>query len=102
MAIRKVYIYTLTNPLSNLRNVTKTCKGFIFTYGDEKPKEYIDKRILNIKPVLKFNVDGIFLEEYGSIKEASKINNTQQTSISANLRGKYKTAGGYVWKYKNK
>jgi hypothetical protein len=34
-----------------------------------------------------------------SITEASKI--TGIKSISNNLIGKTKTAGGYIWKYKN-
>ena len=86
---------------TNLKHKTKMCKGYMFTYINEKPKKYIVERKLHIKAVLKFNIYGIFLNEYASIKEASKINNIQRTSISANLRGVNKTAGGYIWKYKN-
>ncbi len=87
--------------VSNLKHVTKTCKGFVFTYLNEKPIKFIDKRKLRIKSVLKFNMNGELLNEYSSIKEASKMNNAQQSSISANLRNKNKTAGKFVWKYKN-
>lgn len=87
--------------VTNLKHITNTCKGFIFTYDNEKPKKYADKRKLNTKAVLMFDKNEILLNEYSSIKEASKNNNIQQTSISANLRGVYKTAGGFIWKYKN-
>ena len=75
--------------------------GYIFTYVDEEPEKYIDNRRLKTISVLKYNINGDLLNEYSSINEASFLNKTQQTSISANLRGKNKTAGGFVWKYKN-
>jgi|GEM_PF-726042 len=97
----KILTITVGLITTNLKHKTKMCKGYMFTYINEKPKKYIVERKLYVKAVLKFDVNGMFLNEYVSIKEASKINNVQRTSISANLNGKYKTAGGYIWKYKN-
>ena len=38
--------------------------------------------------------------EYNSQLEASKKLNIHPGSLSQCLNGKYKTAGGYIWKYK--
>lgn len=52
------------------------------------------------KPVLQYTKDGQFIKEYESIKIASIINNIQQSCICDCCKGRQKTSGGYVWKYK--
>lgn len=49
------------------------------------------------KPVLQFDKDGNFIREYAGVKEAC-----EKTGICLIhcLRGKCKTSGGYIWKYK--
>lgn len=60
----------------------------------ENPKLY--------KPVLQYTIDGIFVKEYKSIKEAGiKLNINNTNNISACCRGKKKSAGGFKWAYKN-
>ena len=49
-------------------------------------------------PVLQYSKDGEFIKEYESIKEA--IEKTGVLHISCVCRGERKTAGGYIWKYK--
>lgn len=56
-------------------------------------------REVNSKPVLQFDLDGNFLYEYPSITDA-RIK-TKTSKISDVCRGKAKTAGGFIWKYKN-
>lgn len=51
------------------------------------------------KPVLQFDKKGNFIEEYESIDNA--IKETGIIHISDVCRGERKTAGGYIWKYKN-
>jgi hypothetical protein len=58
------------------------------------------KKVLS-KPVLQFTLDGEFLGEYSSVKEASQKTGMIKQNISSNLRGKYKSAGGFIWKYKD-
>ena len=58
------------------------------------------KKILS-KPVLQFSLAGEFLNEYPSIKEAAVKTGIIKQNISSNLTGKYKTAGGFIWKYKD-
>jgi group I intron endonuclease len=51
-------------------------------------------------PVLKYNKDGTFIEEYQSLKSAAAKNNTNHGGISSCCSGKIKSAAGYVWLYK--
>lgn len=53
------------------------------------------------KPVLQYTLDMVFVKEYPSISEASRQSNIQQNSINLCCQGKLKTAGGYIWKYKD-
>ena len=53
----------------------------------------------NKKSVLQFDLEGNFIAEYDSAKEAAK--SCGLTNISACCIGKYKTAGGFLWRYKN-
>lgn len=55
----------------------------------------------NSKPVLQYSLDNNLIAEFRSIKDAEDKTNIQASSISAVCSNKRKTAGGYVWKYKN-
>lgn len=50
------------------------------------------------KPVLQFDLLGSFIKEWESIKLAQ--DNLKIKNISNACKGKYKTAGGFIWKYK--
>jgi hypothetical protein len=54
----------------------------------------------NCKKVKQYNLIGNFIKEYNSINEASKQTSINQGNISMCILGKRKTAGGYIWKYK--
>lgn len=49
------------------------------------------------KPILQFDLQGNFIKEWPSIKEASKY----FKGIADNLQGSTKKANNYIWKYKN-
>jgi group I intron endonuclease len=49
------------------------------------------------KPIIQFDKKGNFIEEYISYKEARRITEIKMTEA---VRGKTKTAGGYIWKKK--
>lgn len=53
------------------------------------------------KPVQQYTVDGLYITEYPSIREASRQTGIGLNAIGLNLRGKQKHAGCYVWKYKD-
>lgn len=52
-------------------------------------------------PVIAFSLNGDYIAEFNSIKEASILTNTDASCISDVCRGKRNKAGGYKWKYKN-
>ena len=54
------------------------------------------------KPIAiqQYTLDGILLNEYKSIAEAADGNKSLHESIRCNVSGKYKTAGGFIWKRK--
>ena len=53
------------------------------------------------KPVAKYNLQGEFLEKYGSISIAQKENNMSNGSIGrvAHRESSYITAGGFMWRF---
>ena len=55
------------------------------------------------KPVLQFDKSGNFITEYPSVIEAEKTTRINRHDISQCCLGLYhhKTAGGFIWKYKN-
>lgn len=52
------------------------------------------------KAILQYDKKGCFIKEWESITEASKETNINYYSISNNCRGKQKSAGDFVWKFK--
>lgn len=53
-----------------------------------------------VKKVVQMDLEGNFIAEYESQIEASRQTGVRQGSISSAVLGKYKTAGGYKWKFK--
>lgn len=52
-------------------------------------------------PILQYSKDGEFIRECKSAIEVEKIFNINHSHITACCKCKRKTAGGYIWKYKN-
>ena len=50
------------------------------------------------KPILQYDLDGNFIREWSSATDVSK---EIQSNIVACLKGRYKTAYGYKWVYKD-
>lgn len=63
-------------------------------FGRYGSKHYLSK------PVLQFTKDGIFINEWGGIREAGREIGMPHTHISSVCKGLVKSAGGFVWKYK--
>lgn len=53
----------------------------------------------NSKPVLMYSRDGIFIKRFDCICDAERELGILNNSIVACLKNRYKTAGGYIWKY---
>ena len=52
------------------------------------------------KPVQQLDADGNVVAEYPSTIEAERVTGTNRYQIRMCCNGKYKTAGGYRWKFK--
>ena len=53
-----------------------------------------------MKPILQLNENEKLIKEYPSAKDASLATGIDRTNIVKCLTGLYRTAGGYVWRYK--
>ena len=52
------------------------------------------------KLILQFSKDGIFISEYPSLMEAERQTGCNHGNICECCKGTRKSAGGYIWKYK--
>ena len=50
-------------------------------------------------PILQFSKDGTLIKEWPSLSEAYRHLGISQSSICKCLKGRYKSAGGFVWRY---
>ena len=53
-----------------------------------------------LKPVIQYSKSGEFIKEWKSVTDVENELKIYHSNISACCRGKLKSAGGYVWKYK--
>lgn len=51
------------------------------------------------KAILQYDLEGNFIKEWKSIKEATK--NLKCSNITNVLKGRYKQDNGFIWRYKN-
>ena len=65
--------------------------------GNEAAKEAAKEKCSI--PILQFTKDGTFVKEWLSAHEAERHLGIAQQSICACLKGRYKSAGGYIWRY---
>lgn len=66
-------------------------------YGS-RTSRYISTRS---KAVLQYDLAGNLIGEYSSATEASQATGIYRRSICSCCNGRYLSAGGYKWKYKN-
>ena len=74
-------------------------KEFSDELKEELSKAHIDLQVTKIE---QYSKDEQFIKEWNSIKEAATHLKIERTSISKALHGVAKTAGGFVWKLKEK
>lgn len=89
------------------RGNRKTAGGYLWKFTNDKHIHHKKKPIYNIendknlKPVLQYDLQGNLIGEYRGIAEATRINGfNNRTNIICNLKGRTKSAYGFVWKYK--
>jgi group I intron endonuclease len=63
----------------------------------EKHREAMTKA--SGRKIAQYRKDNVFVKEYISIAEASRLSNVKKPNIQQVLSGNTKTAGGFIWKY---
>ena len=103
---------------SSISKSRKTSKGYSFLYEEEylnmtdqdikkhvewlKPKKLIsNKTSYKEREVIQYDLKMIFIKNWISLAEAEKALNISKSSICQCAKGKNKTGGGFIWKYKN-
>ena len=66
----------------------------------EKIRQYHLGKIASQREITQYTVDNKKIKNYKSILIASKETNINKANICSCCKGKLKTAGGYIWKYK--
>lgn len=90
-----------TNICKVCRGERKTAGGFGWSYEKHDSIQPIKTKRLGDGTVLQFTKDGQFVAEYPTAAEADRVTGINRTTIGLVCKGKGKTAGGFVWKYKN-
>jgi hypothetical protein len=88
------------NCVSNLTWVTNG-ENQLHAYKNGLRKKMKGKDNCNAIKVLQFDLNNQFIKEWDCIKDASRELNIIDCGISFCCKGKRKTAGGYIWKYKD-
>ena len=88
--------------ISNINHKLKSTNGYVFCYEEEKDKieKYKPTHQPAPKAVLQYALDGTFIKEWKSIREAEKYYPLANKNIASVCTGKRKTAAGYIWKYR--
>lgn len=94
------------NKLNNrAENLDWCTPKFNINYGtslERRAKAQTNRKDLS-KPVLQFDKNGNFINEYQSMSDATRKTGIHFSHISKVCKGKvnYNSAGGFIWKYKN-
>lgn len=69
--------------------------------AQNNPKTLIKKiNSSHKKKILKYSLNGEYMEEYSSLHEAAKIHNVSFCNLSACCHNKRNNCGGFIWKFK--
>ena len=79
--------------INNLKRIAKE-RGFKGPVKDENWYKAVTKQIV------QYDRSGNFIREWKSIQQASKELNINRSDIGNVCNGRYKTAGGFIWKFK--
>jgi hypothetical protein len=81
-----------------VENLEWCTQKYNVNYGNGRKKQYSSLvRCGWVRKVYQFTLDGIFVNEFNSIREATEV--TGITNISSVCLGKHSSAGGFMWSY---
>ena len=90
------------------RKMSGTCANHLCFYSDDVVGiEKLPKSMLSVPndqsshsvPVAMYDVSGVLINTYPSVKEAGLATGVHHTQISSALSGKQMSAGGFLWRY---
>jgi hypothetical protein len=88
---------TITDNNININDINKLKQRNTLNTKNKKQK-YNPKK----KPVQQYSLDMVLIKTYSSINEAIReLNIPSPSGIIATCKGKQKSSGGFIWKYKN-
>ena len=61
--------------------------------------DYSKMNTAQMKPVLQFSMDGVFIAKYSALSQAARFLGISAGSICRCLKGERRSCGGYKWKY---
>lgn len=70
----------------------------------ESPKENCNRPLHKgklCKPIIQYTKDNIFIREWGSTADAGRVLGIKRSNITNCCKGRYHSAGGFIWRYKN-
>ena len=84
------------------RKISESKTGIIFTEEHRKKMSQANKGKIYAptKSVIQYSKDGEFIAEYNSVMEASRYTGCDNSIICKCCKGTRKSAGGFIWKYK--
>lgn len=66
------------------------------TYSHNNKQAYLQGQN-KTKPIIQLTLDGVFIKEWNSMKEASEAVGAHSSNIRKCIQQKIKTAGGFLW-----
>jgi group I intron endonuclease len=85
-----------------LETIVKASNARVGLTQSEETKQKIQKNNQNKRAVLQFSLDGKFIAEYLSTREAEKNTGVKYQYIIACCKHQKQEAGGFLWEYKEK
>ena len=91
----------MKNSEAHKKRMSEFMRGNKFGKYHKVTSEYIERIKLSQPqrvPVVQYTKDGTFIAEYISISDASRITGVNGNNIRGAVKGRLKSAGGFVWK----
>lgn len=87
------------------KGVNCSCKGYLFMFEDEYnergARKYYPSKPKETTPIIQCDLNGNFINEFTSVKQAAEETGTCRTTISGVITGHYKSANGFIFVYKD-
>ena len=93
----EAFLIAMLDTIENGYNTSSYSRG-TYKRSDEHRKHISESKPK--KPVIQFSKNGEFIAEYPSTREAEIQTGCNRGNICLCCKGEHKSAGGYIWKYK--